>query len=65
MDIARYLKKKKLSQAAFARMLGVSPGLVWQWLNDYTNVTPAQAKKIEAKTNKEVSRSDAAPEIYG
>jgi DNA-binding transcriptional regulator YdaS (Cro superfamily) len=64
MNIARYLKKNNLSQAAFARMLDVSPGLVWQWLNDETTITAEQAKKIETVTQKEVRRHDLRPDLY-
>jgi DNA-binding transcriptional regulator YdaS (Cro superfamily) len=58
MDIRSYMAKHELSQEAFAKLVGVSQGLVWQWLNGRTAVTPAKAKRIEERTSGEVSRME-------
>jgi DNA-binding transcriptional regulator YdaS (Cro superfamily) len=37
-------------QAAAARLLGVSPSLVWQWLNDRRPLPPEYCPVLESKT---------------
>lgn len=64
MTLHSYLKKHKLSQEAFARSIGVSKGLVWQWLNGRTRITGEMALSIERITQREVRRQDLLPELY-
>jgi len=64
MDLGTYLLKHDLTQAAFAERLGVTPGLVWQWLHGRTNFTPDRVVAIERATNGEVSRRDLWPEMH-
>jgi DNA-binding transcriptional regulator YdaS (Cro superfamily) len=64
MNIPDYLKKKRLSQGAFARLLGCSPGLVWQWINGRTTITAERAITIERKTRKAITRHDLRPDLY-
>lgn len=59
-----YLKRHQLSQGSLAAKLGVSPGLVWQWLNGRTRITGNMAVRIEDATNGEVTRKDLRPELY-
>lgn len=65
MDLAAYLEKHGISQERFARKLGVSQGLVWQWLNGRTLITAEMAAAIERKTNGKVRRVDLRPEVFG
>jgi DNA-binding transcriptional regulator YdaS (Cro superfamily) len=64
MDIPQYLEKHGLAQAEFARLLGVTPGLVWQWLNGETKVTAERAIVIEEVTGGAVSREELRPDLY-
>jgi transcriptional regulator with XRE-family HTH domain len=48
--LQEYLDKHAISQKEFGDMFGVSQGLVWQWLNGATSITPEKAKEIEAET---------------
>jgi transcriptional regulator with XRE-family HTH domain len=48
--IQKFIEENRLSQKAFGEMVGASQGLVWQWLNGETSITPEKAKDIEAKT---------------
>lgn len=54
MNLADYLSKHQISQASFAGKLGVSQGLVYQWLAGKRPVAAEQCPKIEAITNGEV-----------
>ena len=63
MDIKAYLVAEGISQEQFAKRVGVSQGLVWQWINGKTNVTPRRAKDIERETGGKVSREEACPEL--
>jgi DNA-binding transcriptional regulator YdaS (Cro superfamily) len=64
MHIRGYLKKHRMSQAAFAELLEVSQGLVWQWLEGQTKITADRAKQIELKTNGEITRSELRPDLW-
>lgn len=64
MNIPAYLKEHDLSQEAFANMLGVSPGLVWQWLDGRTRITAERAREIERKTRGAIKRHDLRPDIF-
>ena len=64
MDISTYLDKAGLTQEEFARRLRVSPGLVWQWIDGRTRVTPERAKQIERKTEGAIKRHDLRPDIW-
>lgn len=63
MDIAEYRARERLTQAEFARRLTAegcptSQGLVWQWENGKTRVTPERAVHIERVTGGAVSRDE-------
>ena len=64
MDIRGYLEKHHLSQAQFAEKVGVSQGMVWQWLNERTPVSAKQAVNIEDKTAGEIRREHLRPDIF-
>jgi len=64
MKISAYLEKHKLSQEQFAKLLGVSQGLVWQWLEGKTRITAERAKEIEGKTRGEITRHDLRPDLF-
>lgn len=44
------MERQGLSQQQLADKLKVSQGLVWQWLNGETGITPERAKDIEEIT---------------
>ncbi|CAG2126855.1 hypothetical protein LMG31506_00206 [Cupriavidus yeoncheonensis] len=51
MTLAEYLISTKTSQAAFAKKLGVSQGLVYQWISGKRPVSAEQCPAIERLTN--------------
>lgn len=51
MNLADYLDTTKTSQAAFAKQLGVSQGLVHQWLAGKRPISAEQCPVIERITN--------------
>lgn len=65
MDLAAYLEKHGISQEQFARTIGVSQGLVWQWLDGRTRITAERAVQIEKKTAGKVRRKDLRPDVFG
>lgn len=64
MRISEYLERHNLSQLDFARRLGVSQGLVWQWMEGRTKVTAERALQIEKHTDGEVTRHELRPDLY-
>lgn len=54
MKLADYLAKRQISQSTLAKLLGVTPGRVWQWLNG-EQVTPKHCPEIEKWSNREVT----------
>lgn len=64
MNLKTYLKKTKTTQQALADALGVTQGLVSQWINGVTPITGEQAVKIEEKTQGQVTREELRPDLY-
>ena len=54
--------KKAGSQAALARLCGVSPTAVWKWLESGKQMPAEYVLRTEAATG--VSRHDLRPDIY-
>jgi DNA-binding transcriptional regulator YdaS (Cro superfamily) len=52
------------SQTGLARELGVTQGLVWQWLNGRTRITAENALLIEEKTGGVVTKEELRPDIF-
>jgi DNA-binding transcriptional regulator YdaS (Cro superfamily) len=53
------------SRVALASALGVSPSLVWQWLNGKRPVAASHCRAIEAATNGAVTRYELRPDVFG
>lgn len=51
------------SKAELARLAGVKPPTVHQWLNDERPVPPARAIQIERATGGQVSRRELCPDF--
>lgn len=51
-------------QTATAALLGVSQGLVWQWINGKTRVTAERAIQIETATGGKVDRASLRPDLF-
>jgi DNA-binding transcriptional regulator YdaS (Cro superfamily) len=64
MKLAKYLERQGVTQSEFARTLGVTPGLVWQWLNKHRPIAPQKALLIEEKTSGAVTRHELRPDVY-
>jgi DNA-binding transcriptional regulator YdaS (Cro superfamily) len=65
MDLSEYLSSKSQSQDEFAKQLGVTQGLVWQWLSARTRITAERALQIETETGGAVTRHELRPDIFG
>lgn len=61
MDIQKYLSKTNTSQAAFALTIGVSQGMVWQWITKKRPVPIERCVDIENATDGSISRRDLRP----
>lgn len=64
MDIPTYLKTRRLTQARFGEMIGVSQALVSRWCNDPETVTPEWAAEIERRTRRAIRREEIRPKIF-
>lgn len=58
MRLDQYLEKHEISQTDFAASLGVSPGLVYQWLSKRRPVSSSKCVLIEQRTFGEVTRRE-------
>lgn len=56
---------KKTTQQALASQLGVTQGLVSQWVRGETQITAERALEIEAATGGQVTRQELRPDIFG
>jgi DNA-binding transcriptional regulator YdaS (Cro superfamily) len=63
--IHKYLKKNNLSQRELAEKLGVSQGLISQWLTGRARPTPEMTPLIEHVTKGQLTREHLFPEMYG
>jgi DNA-binding transcriptional regulator YdaS (Cro superfamily) len=61
MKLSDYLAARELSQQQFAEKLGVSQGMVHQWIAGRTPVAAQKAVLIEQTTGGEVTRKDLHP----
>lgn len=64
MKLQDYLAEEEITQTEFARAVGVTQGMVWQWLNGVRRVSAEQVLVIERATKKRVSRHDLRPDLY-
>lgn len=71
MKLREYMRAEQISQADMAIKLGVSQGLVWQWLSwlddpaTGTRITAERAISIERETGGAVTRAEIRPDIFG
>lgn len=65
MKLKKYLRQTATTQAEFARRIGVTQGLVNQWLSGKTRITAERAVQIESATGGHVTRQDLRPDIFG
>ena len=63
MELNDFIEKNG-GQTAFAAKLGVSQGLVWQWMNGKTRITAERAIQIESATEGAVTRAELRPDLY-
>lgn len=63
MDLKSYLENT--TQTALAESLGVSQGLVHQWVKGLTRITAERCVEIEDVTSGEVTRYDLRPDLFG
>lgn len=62
MNLKKYLETT--TQAAFAHTLGVTQGLVSQWVRGVTRITAEQAVRIESATEGKIKRHELRPDIF-
>jgi hypothetical protein len=62
--LGAYLEDHLITQSAFARHLGVSQGLVWQWLHQRRPIAGRHAIPIELYTKGGISRTQIRPDLY-
>jgi len=64
MDIQNYLQKTGISQIEFAKQLGVTQGMVSQWITGVRPVSIRHCFSIESATKGQVTRQDLRPDDY-
>lgn len=64
MNLKTYLKRKRLTQAAFAKEVGVTQGAVWQWITDKQQISAEKAILVERATGGMVPRHEMRPDLW-
>jgi len=64
MKLKVYLKQHD-TQVGLAEKLGVTQGLVHQWLRGLTRITAERAIEIERATGGKVTREELRPDVFG
>lgn len=62
--IRQYIAKRGLSQKEFGNLVGVSQGMVSQWLTGARPISPESALAIEQKTKGAVRKHELRPDIF-
>lgn len=62
MNLKTYLETT--TQTALADALGVSQGLVHQWVHGITRITAERCKQIERVTVGQVTRHELRPDLF-
>ena len=65
MDLKTYLANGDHTQTSFAERMGVTQGLVHQWLSGRTRITAERARQIEKVTRGKVKSRELRPDIFG
>jgi DNA-binding transcriptional regulator YdaS (Cro superfamily) len=63
-QVQAYIKRHNLTQGDFGRKVGVSQGMVWQWINGERAVSPRRARRIYEATNGEISLHELCPDVF-
>lgn len=63
-EVRAYIEKHQLTQEDFGRMVGVSQGMVWQWIEGKRAVSPRRARRIFEATNGEISLHTLCPDVF-
>ena len=64
MTLTDYLRQHDVTQAEMARRLGVTPALIWQWLNGTRPIAAEKVIPIEEATDGACPRHELRPDIY-
>lgn len=64
MDLKTYFEKTDVKQTDLARRIGVTPGMVWQWVHSHRQIAAENVLTIEKETGGKVSRHDLRPDLY-
>jgi DNA-binding transcriptional regulator YdaS (Cro superfamily) len=64
MQLHDYLAAESVSQAELARRVGVTQGMVWQWLRGVRRVSAEKVLALEVATDGMVSRHEIRPDLY-
>lgn len=64
MDLRTYLEETSTTQDAFAKEIGVTQGMVANWVAG-RKLTPERAADIERVTSGRVTRIELRPDIFG
>ncbi len=62
MDLKSYLNTT--TQTEFAQRLGVTQGLIYQWINGRTRITAERCIEIEYATHGIVTRQELRPDLF-
>ena len=64
MQFSDYLASKEMSQTELARRVGVTQGMVWQWMNGHRRIAAEKVLAIEEATGGKVTRHEMRPDLY-
>jgi DNA-binding transcriptional regulator YdaS (Cro superfamily) len=64
MNLQEYLAASSVSKADFARRIGVSPAVVYQWSVGLRPVAPKYCHEIEDQTEGKVTRQELRPDDW-
>lgn len=64
MNLSNFLHEQNVSNIDFAKSIGVTTGMISQWLSGHRPISPEKCVLIMKKTNGMVTRQELRPNDY-
>ena len=64
MNLKEWMTETGTTQLDLSQRIGVTQGVVWQWVNGRARVPAERAVAIEKATEGKVRRTDLRPDIF-
>ena len=64
MNLKDWMTETGTTQLSLALRIGVTQGLIWQWVNGKARVPAERAVQLERATDGKVTRAELRPDLF-